>query len=98
MLFIIGFILYYFIPNISTGIKNRILSSIPGTLFFTVVWLAMSRLFGLYVENFAGYNKVYGTFGAVIILLLWLYYTSFIVLIGGEINSEIYRQVKTRER
>ncbi len=97
MLFIIGFIIYYFIPNISAGFKNRLLSSLPGTLFFTLAWLTMSRLFGLYVENFAQFNKVYGTFGAVIILLLWLYYTSLVILIGGEVNSEVYRQIKTRE-
>ena len=98
MLFIVGFIIYYFIPNISTGFKNRILSTLPGTLFFIGAWLGMSRLFGLYVENFGQYNKVYGTFGAVIILLLWLYYTSFIILAGGEVNSEFYRCIKTKER
>ncbi len=97
MLFLIGFIIYYFIPNISASFKNHILSTLPGTLFFTLVWLAMSRLFGLYVENFAQFNKVYGTFGAVIILLLWLYYTSLVILIGGEVNSEVYRRIKTKE-
>jgi len=97
MLFIIGFIIYYFIPNISATFKNRLLSTFPGTLFFTLVWLGMSRLFGLYVENFAQYNKVYGTFGAVIILLLWLYYTALVIIIGGEVNSEVYRQIKTKE-
>ncbi len=97
MLFIIGFIIYYFIPNISASFKNHLLSTLPGTLFFTLAWLAMSRLFGLYVENFAQFNKVYGAFGAVIILLLWLYYTSLVILIGGEVNSEVYRRIKTKE-
>lgn len=97
MLFIIGFIIYYFIPNISACFKNHLLSTLPGTLFFTLAWLAMSRLFGLYVENFAQFNKVYGTFGAVVILLLWLYYTSLVILIGGEVNSEVYRNIKTKE-
>ncbi|HSA07412.1 MAG TPA: YihY/virulence factor BrkB family protein [Candidatus Gastranaerophilales bacterium] len=97
MLFLTGFIIYYFLPNISVNIKNRIMSSLPGTLFFTLVWLAMSRLFGLYVENFAQLNKVYGTLGAVVILLLWLYYTALIILIGGEVNSEVYKRIKTKE-
>jgi len=97
LLFIIGFIIYYFMPNISAKINNKILSSIPGTLFFTVGWLAVSRIFGLYVENFAQFNKVYGTLGAVIILLLWLYYTSFVILVGGEVNSEFYRYFKSQE-
>ncbi len=97
LLGIIGFIVYYFMPNISINIKNRILSSLPGTVFFALSWLAVSRLFGLYIENFGMYNKVYGTLGTFIILLLWLYYTSFLILVGGEINSEVYKQIKTRE-
>lgn len=97
MLFIVGFTIYYFIPNISSSIKNKILSSIPGTLFFTVGWLAVSRLFGFYVESFAHFNKIYGTLGAVIILLLWLYYTSLVILIGGEINSKFYRHFKAQD-
>lgn len=97
MLFITGFIIYYFMPNISGHIKSRMLSSLPGTLFFTVAWLGVSRLFGLYVEHIAHFNKVYGTLGAVIILILWLYYTALVILIGGEVNSEFYRYFKTME-
>lgn len=96
MVGVIGFIIYYFMPNIKSGFKIRVLSTIPGTVFFTLSWLLASKLFGLYVENFGVYNKVYGTLGAFIVLLLWLYYTSLIILIGGEINSEFYRQIKTR--
>jgi len=93
---IIGFIIYYFMPNLTSDFKSRYLSSIPGTIFFTITWLLASRLFGLYVENFGTYNKVYGTLGAFVILLLWLYYSSLILLIGGEINSEVYRQIKSK--
>lgn len=97
MLFIIGFIIYYFMPNISSGIKNKILSSLPGAVFFTVAWVGVSWLFGLYVSSFAQFNKVYGALGAVIILLLWLYYSALVVLIGGEVNCEFYRDLKTKE-
>lgn len=96
MLNIIGFIIYYLMPNITIGFKKRFLSSFPGTVFFTVAWLIVSRLFGLYVENFGVYNRVYGTLGAFIVILLWLYYTSLLILIGGEINSETYKQIRTR--
>jgi membrane protein len=98
MLFTIGFIIYYFIPNITSTGKNRFLSSIPGTLFFTVGWLVVSWLFGLYVNNFGNYNRFYGAMGAVIILLIWLYYTSLVILVGGEINSVFYKYLKTREK
>ncbi len=96
MLSTIGLMIYYFLPNIKTSFKVKFLSAIPGTLFFTVFWLLVSRLFGLYVENFSMFNKVYGAVGAVIILLLWLYYTSLVILIGGEMNSEVYKQIRTR--
>ncbi|OGI03454.1 MAG: hypothetical protein A2Y25_10680 [Candidatus Melainabacteria bacterium GWF2_37_15] len=96
-LFLIGFIIYYFMPNISATVKSKILSSLPGTLFFTAGWLGVSRLFGLYVENIAQFSRVYGALGAVIILLLWLYYTSLVILVGGEVNSEFYRYYKARE-
>jgi membrane protein len=96
LLCLIGFIIYYFMPNITTGPKSRLLSSLPGTVFFTVTWLLVSRLFGLYVEHFGRYNKVYGTLGVFVILLLWMYYTSLVILVGGEINSEFYKQIKTR--
>lgn len=97
LLFLIGFIIYYFIPNISTSIKNRTMCALPGTLFFTLAWMGMSRLFGLYIEHLGQFNKIYGTLGTVVILLLWLYYTALVVLLGGEVNSEFYRQIKTKE-
>ena len=96
MISAIGFIIYYFMPNVTSSFKCRVLSSIPGTIFFTSSWLLVSKLFGLYVENFGDYNRVYGTLGAFIVLLLWFYYSSLILLIGGEINSEVYKQIKNK--
>lgn len=97
ILFITGFLIYYFLPNISAKFKIKLLSSLPGTMFFTIGWLGVSRLFGFYVENFAHFNKVYGALGAVVILLLWLYYTSLVILIGGEVNSEYFKYYKAKE-
>jgi membrane protein len=97
LLFIIGFIIYYFVPNISTSFKNRTISALPGTLFFTLIWMGMSRLFGLYIEHISQLNRIYGTLGTIVILLLWLYYTALVVLVGGEVNSEFYRQIKSKE-
>ncbi|HKQ29876.1 MAG TPA: YihY/virulence factor BrkB family protein [Burkholderiales bacterium] len=61
----------------------------PGAIFAVLMWLAVSALFGFYVENFAEYNKTYGSIGAVIVLLMWMYLSGLSLLIGGEINSEI---------
>ena len=63
-----------------------------GSLFAMVVWLIASAAFSLYVSNFATYDKLYGSLGAVIILLFWLYISFYIILIGAEINAELELQ------
>jgi membrane protein len=63
-----------------------------GSAIATIVWLLASAGFSLYVSNFANYDKTYGTLGSVIVLLLWFYVSSFVVLLGAEINAEIEAQ------
>jgi membrane protein len=63
-----------------------------GSLFAMVVWLIASAAFSLYVSYFANYDKLYGSLGAVIILLFWLYISFYIVLLGAEINAELELQ------
>ena len=63
-----------------------------GSLFATVLWLLASAGFSYYVAHFARYDKVYGSLGAVIVLLFWLYLTFYIVLLGAEINAELELQ------
>ena len=54
-----------------------------GSLVATVLWIVGSVLFSLYVNNFGNYNKTYGTIAGVVVLMLWLYLTSYIVLLGA---------------
>ncbi|MCM4157742.1 YihY/virulence factor BrkB family protein [Gramella sp. AN32] len=65
-----------------------------GALLGTLVWLAGSMLFSWYVSNFGSYDDLYGSFAAVAILMLWLFLTAFIVLMGAEINSEMEHQTR----
>jgi membrane protein len=65
-----------------------------GALVAAALWIAGSVLFSLYVDNFGSYNKTYGTLAGVVVLLLWLYLTSYIVLLGAEINAEAERQTR----
>jgi len=92
VLFTVILLTYSFLPDIKEKKLKRMLVAIPGTLFFCIFWLVASWLFGIYTENFGKYNQIYGALGAVIILIIWLYYTSLILLIGGEINFEIYKK------
>ena len=62
---------------------------VPGAIFTTIGWLISSLGFAYYVNNFNNYSSVYGGIGAVIVLMLWLYITSIIILVGGEINAQL---------
>ena len=63
-----------------------------GAVGATVVWIAGSIGFSIYVRNFASYNETYGSLGAVIILLMWFWLSAFIVLMGAELNAEMEHQ------
>lgn len=65
-----------------------------GAVSATVLWLAGSSLFTLYVENFGTFGETYGTFAGIIVLMLWLYLSAFVVLLGAEINAEAERQTR----
>jgi membrane protein len=61
----------------------------PGSAVAAIAWIAATAGFGLYVSNFGNYNATYGSLGAVIVFLTWLYLSAYIVLLGAELNSEI---------
>lgn len=70
----------------------------PGSVLATVLLLAASATFSLYVSRFGEYNEVYGSLGAVAIFLLWLYLVSFVVLLGAELDGVIERVLGRRVR
>lgn len=63
-----------------------------GAIIATLIWLAGSLLFNLYISNFSSFDETYGSFAAIIILMLWFFLTAFIILLGAEINSEMEHQ------
>ena len=69
----------------------------PGTNAAALLWLFGSAGFSYYVANFSSYDETYGSLGAVVVLLMWLYVSAFIVLVGAELNSEI-EQARAAER
>lgn len=81
-------LLYWLAPN--TGHSFRWIT--PGAVLFVAGWVIASLAFAFYVSNFASYNRTYGSIGAVIILIVWLYWTNFILLIGGELNAVLARR------
>jgi membrane protein len=65
-----------------------------GAAVATLIWVVGSIAFSIYVRNFGSYNETYGSIGAVIILLMWLWLSAFIVLLGAEVNSEMEHQTE----
>ena len=63
-----------------------------GAAIATLLWIVGSALFSVYVAKFASYDKSYGSLGAVVVLLMWLYLSAFAVLLGAELNAEIEHQ------
>ena len=88
IIFIAFMVLYTLAPNVKIKMK----SVIPGAIFATIVFLGGSFLFGIYISNFANYSKTYGSIAGIIILMLWLYITGFIIIIGAEINAIIHQR------
>lgn len=70
----------------------------PGATFSTLGWLLSSLGFAYYVNNFNNYSSVYGGIGGVIVLMLWLYITSIIILLGGEVNALLAFQREGKEK
>lgn len=70
----------------------------PGAVVFAIVWLLATFGLGIYVANFGSYNATYGTLGGVIVLLLWFYITSYLMLVGAELNALLYRRERGEPR
>jgi membrane protein len=65
---------------------------LPGAVIAAVFWIVASYAMGLYFQNFAHFNKTYGTLGAAVALMVWLYWSWFIVLLGAQINLQLLKE------
>ncbi|UWR22692.1 YihY/virulence factor BrkB family protein [Sulfitobacter sp. S190] len=81
-------VLYRFGPN-RGKLHRRVLR--PGVVFSVISWALLSILFSFYAANFGNYNQVYGSIGAVIAMLVWLWISSFLILLGAVVNAQIER-------
>lgn len=77
--------LYFLAPNV----KQRFLATLPGAVLSVGCWIGLSYVLGTYFRHFGTFNKTYGTLGAAIALMIWLYWTGFAMLVGAELNAEL---------
>ena len=82
--------LYFLAPNV----KQRFRATLPGAVLSVAFWIGLSYLLGIYFRTFANFNKTYGTLGAGIALMVWLYWTGFAMLVGAELNAELAKRTK----
>jgi membrane protein len=82
--------LYFLAPNV----KQRFFATLPGAIFAVGCWIGLSYLLGIYFRSFANFNKTYGTLGAAVALMVWLYWTGFAMLVGAELNAELAKKTR----
>jgi membrane protein len=80
-------LMFYWAPNV----KQHFWSTLPGAALGVGFWIAASYALGLYFQHFAHFNKTYGTLGAAVALMVWLYWSWFFILIGAQINAELLK-------
>lgn len=92
LLILVVSIVYYAAPNI----KQPFRLITPGAVIAVTAWVVASLGFGYYVQNFASYNKTYGSMGAVIVLLLYFFLSAAVLLFGAEVNAVRRRSLGER--
>ncbi len=91
VLIVFALVLYLFTPENYLTVRQ----ALPGAIFFSAGWIAVTKLFQLYVARYDRYNPTYLALASIIVLLTWMYLTCLFLLIGGKLNSIVRRE---RER
>lgn len=81
--------LYKFAPAFPKGSRTSFKDALPGSIFTTLGWVISSTLFSFYVNNFGKYSVTYGSLGGIIVFLIWLFISSIIIVLGGEVNATV---------
>ncbi len=82
-------VVFMFFYRYAPNKKIRFRETIPGAIFSSLGWVITSWAFSFYVNQFANFTRTYGSIGGIMILLVWLYLSSMVILIGGEINATL---------
>ena len=93
-LMVFSLCIYKFLPNR----KDRLLSQLPGAVFTAVGWLFTSFLVSKYMEIFKGFENMYGSLTTIVLIMLWLYFSMYIMLLGGKVNMYFQEKNKEKER
>ncbi len=84
-------LVYKFLPNR----KVKMIKQLPGAVFATVGWMAVSWVFSVYLDIFEGFSSMYGSLTTIVLIMLWLYFCMYSVLLGAEVNVLFYDKIFT---
>jgi membrane protein len=87
---------FSFIYRYGPSVWNAGTPMMPGAITAAVFWAILSALFRTYVANFGNYNRVYGAVGTVIVLMLWLWMSAAVMLIGDQLNVTVGEQMQLK--
>ena len=93
LIFVVFTLVYWLIP----AVKMKIKDAIPGAVFATVGWILASLAFSFYVGNFANYSNTYGSIGGIIVLMIWMYFSAIILILGGQVNAVMQERREEKE-
>ena len=81
--------LYKSAPSVKKGVNVKFSLTIPGSIFASLGIILFSFIFSFYVNNFSKYSKSYGSIGGLIVLLIWIYSISIVIVLGAEVNATL---------
>ena len=91
-------LVYKFLPNRGNMAKASFRSQLPGAVFTAFGWLLISFIFSIYLDIFTGFTSMYGSMTTIILIMLWLYLSMYIILLGGEVNALLEGVLKKKGR
>nr|WP_192599607.1 YihY/virulence factor BrkB family protein [Sporosarcina limicola] len=92
LIFIVFSAIYWIVPNLKLKLK----SVFPGALFATIGWILTSLAFSFYVGSYGNYSNTYGSIGTIIVLMMWLYFSAIILMLGGQLNAVMTERIEAK--
>lgn len=93
---LLSFLMFFFIYKVLPSHKPSIWACLIGAGFASLTWEAFKLLFDLYIKEYGDMNKIYGSLAGVVILILWVYYSAYILIIGAEVGANFERLRKNQ--
>ena len=94
---VVGYFALFFLYALAQDARRPWRDIWPGTLAALAAWMALSWLYAVYVENFANYSLLYGSIGTVVVLMIWLYMSANVLILGAELNGTLVAMRKEAE-